>query len=120
MLLANLDVERRPGVYAYVVVPTGSPPPPAAMAMIDEGDTTSYVVDAATPAAGDGTFRAAWLTLRVHSSLEAVGLTAAVSAALAEHGIAANVLAGFHHDHVLVPEHRADDAVAVLRALATR
>lgn len=120
MLLATLDVERRPGVFAYVVVPTGSPPPPAAVAMVDEGDTTSYVVDAATlPSEGD-TFRAAWLTLTVHSSLEAVGLTAAFSSALAQHGIPANVLAGFHHDHVLVPEDRADEAITVLRALATR
>jgi hypothetical protein len=63
-------------------------------------------------------FPAAWLTLTVDSSLEAVGLTAAFSAALAEAGIPANLLAGLRHDHILVPADRADDAVAPLRALA--
>lgn len=59
-----------------------------------------------------------WITLRVHSSLEAVGLTAAFSAALTEHGISCNVIAGAFHDHVLVPAARADDAVRVLTELS--
>jgi len=52
----------------------------------------------------------------VHSSLEAVGLTAAVSARLTSAGISCNVLAGFEHDHLLVPVERADDAVSALTA----
>ena len=62
-------------------------------------------------------FVAAWITLTVHSSLEAVGLTAAFSTALADAGISCNVLAGFHHDHLLVPADRRDDALEVLAAL---
>ncbi|MDH2443443.1 ACT domain-containing protein [Amnibacterium sp. CER49] len=58
-----------------------------------------------------------WITLRVHSALEAVGLTAATSSALARAGISCNVLAGFHHDHLLVPHDRADDALGILRTL---
>jgi hypothetical protein len=58
------------------------------------------------------------ITLTVHSSLEAVGLTAAVASALADRGIPANVVAAFFHDHVFVPEERAEDALAVLRRLA--
>ncbi len=54
------------------------------------------------------------ITLQVHSSLEAVGLTAAVAGVLAEHGISANVIAGFFHDHVLVPAGDAERALAVL------
>jgi hypothetical protein len=54
----------------------------------------------------------------MHSSLEAVGLTAAVATALAARGIAANVIAGARHDHVFVPAARADDALAALRDLA--
>lgn len=57
------------------------------------------------------------ITLRVHSDLEAVGLTAAIATALAAEGIPANVVAGFFHDHVFVPWPRASDAVAALRAL---
>ncbi len=64
----------------------------------------------------DGVFR--MITLRVHSSLAAVGLTAAVAAALTEHGISANVVAAYYHDHVFVPADRADEAVHVLSALA--
>ena len=63
-------------------------------------------------------FTAVWLTLDVHSSLLAVGLTAAVSTALAGAGIPANVIAGFHHDHILVPEDRADEAVSCLQRLS--
>lgn len=58
------------------------------------------------------------ITLTVHSSLEAVGLTAAVASVLADRGIPANVVAAYFHDHVFVPEERAEDALAVLRHLA--
>jgi len=58
------------------------------------------------------------ITLQVHSSLEAVGLTAAVSSALAQAGISANVIAAYHHDHVFVSANRADDAMRVLNSLA--
>ena len=62
------------------------------------------------------TFRC--ITLRVHSSLHAVGLTAAVSAELARHAVSANVVAGFYHDHVLVPAAQADAAVRLLEDLS--
>lgn len=64
-------------------------------------------------------FVAAWIVLRVESALHAVGLTAAVSAALAGAGIACNVLAGLRHDHLLVPVSQADAALAVLGSLGT-
>jgi len=57
------------------------------------------------------------ITLTIHSALEAVGLTAAVSSALAAHGISANIVAGFHHDHIFLPAQDADHALRVLRAL---
>jgi len=57
------------------------------------------------------------ITLQVHSSLEAVGLTAAFSAALAEQGISANVIAGFYHDHIFVQQESAATAMAALNAL---
>jgi uncharacterized protein len=63
-------------------------------------------------------FAAAWITLRVHSALDAVGLTAAVSRALADAGMSCNVLAGAYHDHLLVPAGRGDEAVAILRELS--
>jgi len=59
------------------------------------------------------------IRLDVHSSLEAVGLTAALSARLARHGISANLLAGAHHDHILVPERDAERALEVLEELSS-
>ena len=61
---------------------------------------------------------AAWITLNVHSSLEAVGLTAAFASALAQAGISCNVVAGYFHDHLFVGQADADRALHVLRDLA--
>lgn len=55
------------------------------------------------------------ITLQVHSSLDAVGLTAAVSAKLAEKGISANVIAAFYHDHVFVQTEKAEKAMLALK-----
>jgi len=62
-----------------------------------------------------GTFRC--ITLQVHSSLESVGLTAVMASTLAEHSISANVIAGYYHDHVLVPAGKARLAMAILTNL---
>ncbi|KRB55119.1 hypothetical protein ASE04_05235 [Rhizobium sp. Root708] len=58
------------------------------------------------------------ISMTVHSSLEAVGLTAAMAGALAAQGISANVIAGYYHDHIFVPAKDAERAIATLRALA--
>lgn len=60
------------------------------------------------------------ITLGVHSDLEAVGLTAAVATALAEAGISANVVAGYYHDHIFVPDRQAQEAMSALEALQAR
>lgn len=59
------------------------------------------------------------ITLTIYSSLDAVGLTAAVAGALADRGISANVVAAFHHDHLFVPWDRRDEAMALLRMLSS-
>ncbi|WNC68631.1 ACT domain-containing protein [Thalassotalea nanhaiensis] len=54
------------------------------------------------------------ITLTVHSSLDAVGLTAAVSTKLAEKGISANVIAAYYHDHIFVQSEKAELAIEAL------
>ena len=85
-----------------------------------EAEGTTLVVErrAAEAAGLAAAFPCRRITLRVHSALEAVGLTARVATALAAAGIPANIVAAFHHDHLFVPEARADEALEVLRALA--
>lgn len=55
------------------------------------------------------------ITLSVHSSLEAVGLTAAFATKLASYGISANVIAGYYHDHIFVQKDKADAAINALK-----
>ncbi|HDY7421021.1 TPA: ACT domain-containing protein [Vibrio vulnificus] len=57
------------------------------------------------------------ITLTVHSSLEAVGLTAAFASKLASYGISANVIAGYYHDHIFVPQGKAHEAMSALTEL---
>jgi len=62
-------------------------------------------------------FIASWITLDVHSALEAVGLTAAFSTALAEHQISCNVIAGYYHDHIFVAKKDEQMAMTILQEM---
>lgn len=62
-------------------------------------------------------FVCAWITLKIHSALEAVGLTAAVSAALEKAGISCNIIAAYYHDHLFVPYDEREKALTVLNTL---
>jgi hypothetical protein len=63
-------------------------------------------------------FTASWITLSIHSALEAVGLTAAVSKALADENISCNVVAAYYHDHIFIAKKDAATAMDVLRRLS--
>lgn len=66
------------------------------------------------------TFIASWITLKVHSALDAVGLTAAFSTELAAHNISCNVMAGFYHDHIFVAKEDEAKTIKVLTNLSER
>ena len=80
-----------------------------------EGLTLVLEEDVATKAQldFDGVF--SLITLSVHSSLEAVGLTAAFATKLGSYGISANVVAGYYHDHIFVQKDKADAAISALK-----
>lgn len=101
----TLDARR----WAFVLVEADAPADAFAVIREDEGTTAIIPRDG-------GDF--ARITLMVHSALNGVGLTAAVATALAEAGIACNVVAGFHHDHLFVPWARAEEALDVLQRLS--
>lgn len=92
---------------------------PAARIVEDEGVTLVLRREQADAHGIPYDFVGAWITLRVHSSLSAVGLTAAVATALTRRGISCNVLAGHFHDHLLVPVDDRDRALHALEELAT-
>jgi hypothetical protein len=83
-----------------------------------EGMTLIVPQDQATAAGLPATFPSRMITLQIASSLDAIGFLAAIAAELAKAGIAVNPVSAFHHDHLFVPEARADDAMAILQAMA--
>jgi hypothetical protein len=115
-LLAQAQPERRPGEFVFVSVEPQTARGLPAHASVRESEGLTLVIPRrqADEQALHYDFVAAWITLTVHSALDAVGLTAAVARKLAEAGISCNVIAGFFHDHLLVPVDRADEAITIL------
>ena len=110
-----------PGVYVVCCLPAAPPGlQPLATFQEKEGLTVILAEAEAQQANLPVLFRAAWITLTVHSDLQAVGLTGAFAGALAEAGISCNVLAGAYHDHIFVPIEDSQRAMTVLFDLQKR
>lgn len=119
-LLADLEPVLQPGVWVYAQLPPDGDPSglrPLASFWEAEGWTLILPEAAAQGAGLAPRFRAAWITLTVPSELDGIGLTAAFATALADVGIACNVMAGVCHDHLFVPVAQGPAALACLQAL---
>lgn len=119
-MIAAMDPQLDPRIWRFVLVAPETAPQllGAAIATFREEEGVSAIVPSpvADEAGQDGPdFRR--IVLQVHSNLEGVGLTAAVASAFADAGIACNVVAAHHHDHLFVPVDRAAEALAILRDL---
>lgn len=118
-LLRGLDPYQRPGVWVYAELAKDEPcPAGTAFTVIEDEYRTVVLLEDDAKAAGlQPLFRAAWITLRVHSALEAFGLVAQVSSRLGDAAIPCNIIAGARHDHILVPHDQARTAMKILRDL---
>ncbi|MEM9647626.1 MAG: ACT domain-containing protein [Bacteroidota bacterium] len=85
-----------------------------------EGTTLIIKRDKAIALGLSFAFVASWITLRIHSAFDAVGLTAAFSGELAKFGISCNVVAGYYHDHIFVAQKDTKKAIKTLKRLAKR
>ena len=128
-LLAGLSPSLDPVRYRFVFAGRSPDEALRAQALMSLHEAEGWTLVLPAELVGEGASQAgppqvgpamARLTLQVHSSLEAVGLTAAVAGALAEEGISANVVAGYFHDHLFVADADGERALAVLQALSRR
>ncbi|MEM8617904.1 MAG: ACT domain-containing protein [Pseudomonadota bacterium] len=125
-LLRTLTTVRRDGVWRFESLPHDqaswadlislrSAGDIAMLFMEAEGATVILKADAETPVDN----RWVWLELSVYSDLNAIGFLAKVAEALASAGVPCNAVAAVHHDHIFVPEGKADTAIRALDALAS-
>lgn len=120
-LLRGMTPVLNDGEYVFCTLPGGTVPVglnPLGSFREREGLTLILERSEAERAGLNFDYIAAWLTLEVHSALQAVGLTAAVASALAKTGISCNVVAAWYHDHLFVAHTDGPLALEVLRALA--
>jgi len=124
-LLKNMEPKLRDGDYVFCTLKTLEYDlipeiKPLALFLEDEGMTLVISKELAEQRGYDysSVFKA--ITLTVHSSLDAVGLTAAVSAKLASKNISANVIAAYYHDHIFVQSENAEPALSALKELNSR
>lgn len=119
-LLRTLRPVLNAGTFAFASLPhdaDSSALEPLATFRESEGLTVVVEEERARLAGLSVLFRAAWISLTVHSDLHAVGLTAAVAEALTRANISCNVIAAAHHDHLFVPVESAQAAIEVLTKL---
>jgi uncharacterized protein len=114
--------EMRDGIFVFCTLGEAKEIPAAIRPLLifreQEGTTLVIRLEDAEKLGLRYQFASRLITLTVHSSLDAVGFLAAITARLAEAGISVNAVSAFHHDHLFVPCHRADEALSLLQGMS--
>jgi hypothetical protein len=122
VLLQNMKPEIHEGVFVFCSVPEDRQIPATLrpIHIFREREGTAFIVrrEEAESAGLSYQFASRLITLTVHSSLEAIGFLSAITSRLAEAGISVNAVSAFYHDHLFVPEHKADEALHHLQDMA--
>jgi uncharacterized protein len=122
-LLREMRPELQDGVFVFCAIAENEKIPAAIRPLLTfrerEGTTLVMRREDAESMGLRCQFTSRLITLTVHSSLEAVGFLAAITARLAEAGISVNAVSAFYHDHLFVPEDRADEALALLQNMSS-
>lgn len=121
-LLQNMKPEMHEGVFVFCSIPATKEIPatlrPVHIFREREGITLVVRREEAESAGLPYQFASRLITLTVHSSLEAVGFLAAITGRLAEAGIGVNAVSAYYHDHLFVPDHRANEALHLLQSMS--
>lgn len=121
-LLRSMQPVLQAEEYVFCTLPTGQATPelvtPVGTFWETEGLTIIVPKRQAEQAALPYSYPCRLITLNVHSSLEAVGFLARITAKLAAHGISVNAVSAFYHDHLFVPTDRADEAMQLMNELS--
>ncbi len=123
-LLRDMKPEMREGVFVFCTLAEDEELPAAITPLLTfrepEGTTLVIRQEEAVRIRLSHQFPSRLITLTVHSSLDAVGFLAAITARLAEAGISVNAVSAYYHDHLFVPEHRADEALGLLQKMTAQ
>ena len=121
-LLSSLETEMHKDVFVFATIASGVMPAGLTPQMaFTEAEGLSLILtkDQAAAHSLPYEYESKMITLNIHSSLEAVGFMAHISALLADAGISVNPVAGFYHDHLFVPVAKADAACQILRKISS-
>lgn len=121
-LIAEMEPLLHDATFVFACLPPDTEPPYGLKPrmIFTEAEGTTLILERAVAVRNNiaHAFPCRMITLQVHSALEAVGFLAAVAARLSELGMGVNPVAGFHHDHLFVPEDRAEAALASLKDMS--